>query len=80
MLPFQAGGGLKGGSFNILQFAEPDLPDVVYLEQLTSALYLDKPEDVNSYLKVMQRLNTQALTSGQTTQRLMQFLKTPLSA
>ena len=31
------------GPFSILRFAERDLPDVVYLEQLTSAtLYLDK--------------------------------------
>jgi hypothetical protein len=32
-----------------LRFAERDLPDVVYLEQLTSALYLDKREDVDHY-------------------------------
>ena len=34
--------------FTILRFPEPDLPDVVYLEQLTSALYLDKRDDVES--------------------------------
>ena len=37
-----------GGPFTMLRFAEPDLPDLVYLEQLTSALYLDKSEDVRA--------------------------------
>jgi hypothetical protein len=35
---------------------------VVYLEQLTSALYLDKPETVDSYLMVMERLCLEAMT------------------
>jgi hypothetical protein len=43
-----------------LRFAEPDLRDVVYLEQLTSALYLDKPAEADSYLQVMERLCLQA--------------------
>jgi hypothetical protein len=39
VVPFQAGGhAAAGGPFNILRFADYDLPDVVYLEQLTSAL------------------------------------------
>jgi transcriptional regulator with XRE-family HTH domain len=63
VIPFQAGGhAAAGGSFSILRFAEPDLPDVVYLEQLTSALYLDKPEAVDSYLKVMERVCLEAAT------------------
>jgi hypothetical protein len=54
-----------GGSFTILRFAEPDLPDVVYLQQLTSALYLDKRDTVDHYLAVMERLCVEARpTSG----------------
>jgi uncharacterized protein DUF5753 len=57
MVPFKLGGhAAAGGPFSILRFAEPDLPDVVYLEQLTSALYLDKREDVDNYHMVMERL------------------------
>jgi transcriptional regulator with XRE-family HTH domain len=48
-----------GGPFSILRFAEPDLPDLVYLEQLTSALYLDKRADVEHYAVVMDRLCAQ---------------------
>jgi len=61
IIPFQTGGhSAAGGPFSILRFAEPDLPDVVYLEQLTSALYLDKPEAVDSYLRVMERVCMEA--------------------
>ncbi len=38
-----------GGAFTILRFPEPDLPDIVYLEHLTSALYLDKRDDLDAY-------------------------------
>jgi transcriptional regulator with XRE-family HTH domain len=34
------------GAFSILRFADEDLPDVVYVEHLTNALYLDKREVV----------------------------------
>ena len=57
IIPFQAGGhAAAGGPFSIQRFAEPDLPDVVYLEQLTSAIYLDKRETVDHYMAVMERL------------------------
>lgn len=58
--PFHFGGhAAAGGPFTILRFAESDLPDIVYLEQLTSALYLDKRSDVEQYSAVMDRLCTQ---------------------
>ena len=48
-----------GGPFTLLRFAQTDLPDIVYLEQLTSALYLDKRSDVEHYALVMDRLVAQ---------------------
>jgi len=61
VVPFERGGhAAAGGPFSILRFAEPDLPDIVYLEQLTSALYLDKREDVERYLAVMEQLCVEA--------------------
>jgi hypothetical protein len=41
------------GAFSILRFGDQDLPDVVYLEHLTNALYLNKPEEVEQYLHAM---------------------------
>ena len=51
-----------GGPFTLLRFAEPDLPDIVYLEQLNSALYLNKDVDVMNYLQIINRLAAGALT------------------
>ena len=63
VLPFRSGAhAAAGGSFTILRFAEPDLPDIVYLEQLTSAVYLDKPADVELYRRAMDRIATAAAT------------------
>ena len=63
VMPFSRGGhAAAGGSFTILRFGEPEVPDVVYTEQLTSALYLDKREDVDHYMEVMNQLSTEALT------------------
>jgi transcriptional regulator with XRE-family HTH domain len=63
VVPFSRGGhAAAGGSFTVLRFSEPEVPDVVYIEQLTSALYLDKHEDVDHYLEVMNHLSTEALT------------------
>ena len=63
VIPFQAGGhAAAGGAFSLLSFAGYDLPDVVYIEQLTSAQYLDKPDIVDGYLAVMEQLRIDALT------------------
>jgi transcriptional regulator with XRE-family HTH domain len=44
-------------AFSILRFPDPDLPDIVYVEQLTSALYLDKRPEVDRYLLAMERMS-----------------------
>ncbi|MFQ6329000.1 MULTISPECIES: helix-turn-helix domain-containing protein [unclassified Nocardia] len=61
VLPYAAGEhAAAGSSFSILRFAEPELPDIVYLEHLTSALYLDRRQDLALYLSVMDRLSVQS--------------------
>jgi transcriptional regulator with XRE-family HTH domain len=75
VLPFEvASHPAMGGPFTILRFSEPDLRDVVYIEQLTSALYLDKAGEVDSYLEVMEQLCLQAEPSGKTPQILKSAL------
>jgi hypothetical protein len=57
IIPFGVGGhAAAGGSFSILRFAEQQLPDVVYIEQLTGALYLDRRQDADAYLEAMEQL------------------------
>ncbi len=68
VVPDSAGGYLAPGSFSILRFAVSDLPDVVYIEQLTSAMYLDKPVDVERYALAMDKLSAAGAPPGQTKQ------------
>lgn len=75
VIPFSAGGhAAAGGPFSILRFSEPDLPDVVYLEQLTSAIYLDKRDDLDRYQAVMERLCLDAVPIPETKRALTRIL------
>jgi hypothetical protein len=57
VLPFQSGAHpAMASSFTVLRFGDRELPDVVYLEHLTRALYLDKRDEVERYLEVMEQL------------------------
>jgi transcriptional regulator with XRE-family HTH domain len=76
VMPFRFGGhAAESGAFTILRFPEQDLPDVVYLEQLTSALYLDKRDDVDQYVQVMERLSVDSQTPESSVELLGSLLK-----
>jgi hypothetical protein len=76
VVPFGRGGhAAAGGAFTVLRFGAPEVPDVVYIEQLTSALYLDKREDVDHYLEVMNNLSTDALTPVQSAHFLAEVIR-----
>jgi transcriptional regulator with XRE-family HTH domain len=67
VVPFARGGHAgASGAFSILRFAERDLPDVVFIEQLTSALYLDLRPDVEHYLEVVDQISAEALSPAET--------------
>jgi transcriptional regulator with XRE-family HTH domain len=74
LLPFEVGGhAAAGGAYTILRFADRELPDVVYIEQLTGALYLDKREDVDHYAITMERLCMEAAPPEETVRRLAEL-------
>ncbi|REE96280.1 helix-turn-helix domain-containing protein [Thermomonospora umbrina] len=76
VMPFRFGGhAAEGGAFSILRFPEPDLPDVVYVENLVGALYLDKRDDVDSYLQAMERLCVDSETPERTVETLDELLR-----
>ena len=76
VVPFASGGhAAAGGSFTVLRFAEPEVPDIVYIEQLTSALYLDGREDVDHYLEVMNELSAEALSPARSADLLAEIAK-----
>jgi hypothetical protein len=61
VLPFSSGGHpALGGAITILRFPEGELSDVVYLEQLVGAVFLDKPAEVEHYRHVLGRLAVEA--------------------
>jgi len=71
VMPFDRGGhSAAGGSFSILRFAEPELPDIVYIEQLTGALYLDRLEEADHYREVMNSLSAEAETPAESARLL----------
>lgn len=76
LIPFRAAGhAAAGGPITLLRMPQPDLPDVVYLEQLTSAIYPDRPDDVDYYRDIMNRLATQAEPPGETPGILREILR-----
>ena len=76
VVPFGSGAhAAASSSFSILRFAEPELPDVVYIELLTTALYLEEREEVDHYMEVMTQLSTQALTPDRSTRFLNEIAR-----
>jgi transcriptional regulator with XRE-family HTH domain len=62
------------GSFSLLRFPDQELPDVVYLEHLTGATYLNKPEDVGQYLHVMETICVRAAAPDRSRELLGRLL------
>ena len=57
IMPLGIGGHAgEGGAFTILRFPNEEIRDVVYVEQLHGANYLSKPEDIEQYRDVVDRL------------------------
>jgi hypothetical protein len=76
VMPFRHGGhAAEGGAFTIMRFPEADLPDMVYMEYLTGAHYIDKPEDVEVYAAVMERLSVAGTSPEKTRDMLSAILK-----
>jgi Domain of unknown function (DUF5753)/Helix-turn-helix domain len=63
------------GAFSILRFADGELPDVVYLEHLTNAVYLDRREDLDQYLHVMETISVRAEPPDKTVEVLNNIQK-----
>jgi hypothetical protein len=76
IVPFAEGGHAgASGSFSMLRFDEQDLPDIVYVEQLTSAIYLDQRSDVEHYLHVVDQLSGAGLTPAATRDFIEEVIK-----
>ncbi len=76
VVPFRYGSFAgESGAFTILRFPESELPDVVYVETLVSAHYLDKREYVDRYSMAMDRLATESPDAAATQDMLRRLIE-----
>ncbi|MCG3042670.1 helix-turn-helix transcriptional regulator [Streptomyces sp. S1A] len=61
------------GPFVLFRFGLPELPDMVYVEYLTGAVYLDERTEVASHLELLDRMSAQAATARRTKEILRDF-------
>ncbi|MEU5834855.1 helix-turn-helix transcriptional regulator [Streptomyces diacarni] len=73
--PFEVTAAAAGTPVTLLRFADPDLPDKVYLEHLTNAVYLDKPGEIDQYTLIMDRLCAEAFSPRETVSFIEELLE-----
>jgi transcriptional regulator with XRE-family HTH domain len=68
IMPFANGPhpAMRAGAFHLFRFRAPELPDIVYLNGLVGAVYLDKGDDVVVYREALDRLGAQAAPAKKT--------------
>ncbi|GHB16211.1 transcriptional regulator [Streptomyces viridiviolaceus] len=59
--------------FTLFRFAEPELPDMVFTEYLTGALYLDSRAEVSAHLEVLDHMTTRAASTQRTEKILREY-------
>jgi hypothetical protein len=76
VMPFLAGGhAAEAGPVTILRLPGGRLPDMVYLEQRVTALYPDRPHEIERYWDVMNRLVVEAESPDETPTILHRILQ-----
>src|SRR5258708_22467193 len=71
VVPYQTSGYGAEGAFTLLRFGQAELSDIVYVEHLAGALYLEKPEEVEIYSRALDRLAVEAETPARSRQILL---------
>ncbi|MFI6207888.1 helix-turn-helix domain-containing protein [Streptomyces sp. NPDC051041] len=73
-----AGGPHPGtyAPFTLFRFAEPELPDLVFTEYLTGALYLDSRTEVSTHLEVLDHMTARAASARRTEKILREYRET----
>ncbi|TXS48680.1 XRE family transcriptional regulator [Streptomyces sp. uw30] len=62
--------------FTLFRFGEPELPDMVYTEYLSGALYLDSRTEVAAHLEVLDHMSTAAASAERTKKILREYRET----
>jgi transcriptional regulator with XRE-family HTH domain len=62
IVPWSVGAhAAMAGAFRILEFDDPQDPDIVYLESHTGALYLEEPSEVEEYRRIFKLVNAESI-------------------
>jgi len=59
--------------FTLFRFGEPELPDMVFTEYLTGALYLDSRAEVSAHLEVLDHMTARAASAQRTKKILREY-------
>ncbi|MFE0477650.1 helix-turn-helix domain-containing protein [Streptomyces sp. NPDC058947] len=59
--------------FSLFRFAEPELPDMVFTEYLTGALYLDSRKEVSAHLEVLDHMTARSGSAQRTRELLREY-------
>ncbi|MEV8541935.1 helix-turn-helix transcriptional regulator [Streptomyces sp. NPDC051572] len=62
--------------FSLFRFTEPELPDMVFTEYLTGALYLDSRTEVSAHLEVLDHMTAHAASAQRTKKILRDYRDT----
>lgn len=79
VLPFETGAHAgMDGTFAILDFPEPSDPDVVYAENTTGGLFLEKSDELRKYIFIFDHIRAAALPPEESVALLAKLAKEPL--
>jgi transcriptional regulator with XRE-family HTH domain len=79
VLPFAAGAHAgMDGTFSILDFPEAEDPGVVYAENATGGLFLEKDDELAKYTSIFDAIRATALTPGESTEMIETLIEEPL--
>lgn len=79
ILPFEAGAHAgMDGSFTILDFPEPGDPAVVYAENATGGLFLEKNDELQKYVFIFDHIRAAAIRPEESVALIAKLAKEPL--
>ena len=79
VLPFAAGAHAgMDGTFAILDFPDAGDPDVVYAENATGGLFLEKSDELQKYRSIFDTIQATALTPEESTKMIEMLVEEPL--
>jgi transcriptional regulator with XRE-family HTH domain len=79
LLPFEIGSHAgMDGTFAILDFREPGDRSVVFAENATGGLFIDKRDELERYKNLFEHIHTAALGPEQSAERIQQLVEEPL--